>query len=88
MSETITQNNIQVGNKLLWRVVMILFLVITGIGLSGQIAQWAVSSGIEWVSVTDLGMIVIGVWGMLSAGIAETLTDRVFKHLSKNSVEV
>ena len=78
------QSGLQLKNRLFWRAFFIAFLVFFGVGLSGQVAKWAVAIGAEWISVSDLGMMVIGVWGMLSAGIAEMLTDRVFRHMAKN----
>jgi hypothetical protein len=84
MNEEI-QNKMQIGNRLFWRAIAILGLIFAGVGISSMVSKWAVSIGIEWASVTDLGMFVTGVWIVLSAGVAELLTDRVFKHLSKNS---
>lgn len=77
--------NLRIGNKLLWRAISILGLVLAGIGFSSMISEWMVSVGIEWVSVSNVGMMVTGLWIVLSAGIAELLTDRVFKHISKKS---
>lgn len=77
--------NLRIGNKLLWRATAILGLVLSGIGFSGVIAEWMVSAGIEWVSVSNVGMMVTGLWVVLSAGIAELLTDRVFRHITSIS---
>jgi hypothetical protein len=75
--------NVRIGNKLLWRAIAIMGLVLTGVGLSSIFSEWLVAAGVEWVSVSNVGMMVVGLWIVFSAGIAELLTDRVFKHLAK-----
>jgi hypothetical protein len=77
-------DSLRIGNRILWRALAILGLVFAGMGLSGILSEWVVSVGIEWVSVTNLGMLVTGLWVILSAGVAELLTDRVFRQLAKN----
>jgi hypothetical protein len=78
------QSNLRTGNRLFWRAVAIIGLVLMGVGLSGMVSEWIVAIGIEWISVTNVGMFVVGVWVIISAAIAEVLTDRVFKHIPKN----
>jgi hypothetical protein len=74
--------NLRIGNRLLWRAAAIAGLVFAGIGLAGVISEWMVAAGIQWVSISNVGTMVTGIWIVLSAGIAEFLTDRVFKHIS------
>jgi len=75
---------LRIGNRLLWRGVAIFGLVFAGMGFAGMFSEWIVSLGIEWVSVSNIGLLITGFWVILSAGIAELLTDRVFRSIEKN----
>lgn len=66
-------------NKLLWRIILIAGFVMTGLGLSSIVSEMIVSLGIEYISATNAGMTVNGVWVMVAALVAEFITDRLFK---------
>ena len=76
-------NRMSTVNKLVWRAVAIFGLVFTGIFVAGGFSEWLVANGVEWISVSNVGGIITGLWIMLSAGIAELLTDRIFRKMGK-----
>ena len=66
-------------NKLLWRIILIIGFVMTGLGLSNIVSEMIVSLGIEFISATNAGMTVNGVWVMVAALVAEFVTDKLFR---------
>jgi hypothetical protein len=70
-------------NKLVWRSLFIVGMVLVGIAFGGIVANYIAWIAIEWLSVSDVGMLVIGLWVMLSTGVGEFLTGRLFEDVPK-----
>ncbi|MHA2378752.1 MAG: hypothetical protein ACXADO_02235 [Candidatus Thorarchaeota archaeon] len=74
--------------KLVFRLVMLVGLIIIWWGLGELIADFIIWSGIEWVSVSSVGAIVIGFGIVISTAIVDRMVDRLYglyADLSKKS---
>jgi len=71
--------------KAIIRLVVLIGIIIIGIAVGDITAQYIAFIGIEWVQVSSIGTLIIGVWVLLASAVADRLLDRLFRALAKNS---
>jgi hypothetical protein len=64
--------------KLGFRLVMLVGLIIIWWGLGELIADYIIWSGIEWVRVSSVGAVVIGLGIVISTAIVDRMVDRLY----------
>jgi len=56
--------------------IVVAFFMLSTYGFSSVLVGWLVSTGIEWVSVTNLGLMVIGLLGGLIWAVFTKITNK------------
>jgi len=64
--------------KLGFRLVMLVGFIIIWWGLGELIADYIIWSGIEWVRVSSVGAVVIGLGIVISTAIVDRMVDRLY----------
>jgi len=83
MSEGYQMSQSHFRGKLIFLLGKVVAIIVIIFGLGGIGADWIIYQGVEWISASNAGMIVIGIGVLLGCGAGDWGIDRLFLMFNK-----